>query len=104
LENPLEEAADVFFWDPECYHVRTVVYLGDCVCWDQAPLAGEETALYRQGVWDVREGAVHRALHSADYPAAVVGYQETRRVHQIQSESGDVATVFPVCKEKPSRR
>src|SRR6188472_2415037 len=84
----LKEAADVFFRDPQGDHIAAVVYLGNRVRRDQTAVSREETALDREGVWDVREGAVHRALDSADDPAPVIGDQEARRVHQIQRESG----------------
>jgi len=55
-----------------------------------------------QRVRDVRERAVHRALDLADHAAAIVGDEKARGVDEIQRESRQAVTLFPVCKGKTS--
>jgi hypothetical protein len=61
----------------------------------------EEAGADGERVGNVRQGAVHRALHLADDAAAIVGHQEPGRVHEIQRECGHGLNLFLICKENP---
>ena len=80
------------------------VDVGDRVRRDEATAARETARANRECVGDVRAGAVHRALDSADDPSAIVGDDEAGGRGEISCDRGHGLNLFPVCKQNPVRR
>jgi hypothetical protein len=73
----LEEALERVAPDAEADHAARVIDVLDRVCWNDAALAArEEPRSHGERIWDVRGGAVHRALDTADHAPFAIGYEE----------------------------
>jgi hypothetical protein len=73
----LEEALQRVAAHAEADYAARVVDVLDRVRWNDAALAArEEPGSHGERVWNVRGGAVHRALDTADHATFAISYEE----------------------------